>query len=131
MIPVPSLKGRRSISLAAAGALFAGIVNGLLGTGAGTVFFLITQKLYRTDGDVGAKDCFACAMAAVVPVSLLSLVNYPADAAGGDLLLPLLIPGAVGGLLGALLSDRIGQKTLKKIFAAVTVFGGAYMIAGR
>ncbi|MBQ2468421.1 MAG: sulfite exporter TauE/SafE family protein, partial [Clostridia bacterium] len=72
-----------------------------------------------------------CAMAAVFPVSLLSLLTYSGSAAGDGLLFSLLIPGALGGLLGAFLSGRIGRKTLKKVFAAVVIFGGAYMIAGR
>ena len=128
---VPGKKGRRSLCLAVVGALFAGAVNGLLGTGAGTVFFLISRRLYKDDASVGAKDSFALAMTAVFPVSLLSLFTYAGDGPAGGLFFPLLLPAAAGGLLGAFLSDRIGQKTLKKIFAAVVVFGGAYMIAGR
>ena len=131
MTVVPGKKGRASLCLAAVGALFAGVVNGMLGTGAGTVFFLISRRLYKNDSSVGAKDCFALAMTAVFPVSLLSLVTYAEGGPSGDLLFPLLLPAAAGGLLGAFLSDRIGQKTLKKIFAAVVVFGGAYMIVGR
>ena len=131
MTLLPGKKGRASLSLAALGALFAGVVNGLLGAGAGTVFFFITQRIYRDDPGIGAEDCFACAMAAVFPVSLLSLLTYSGSAAGDGLLFSLLIPGALGGLLGAFLSGRIGRKTLKKVFAAVVIFGGAYMIAGR
>ncbi len=128
---IPGKKGRASLSLAALGALFAGTVNGLLGTGAGTVFFLVAQRIYRDDPEIGAEDCFACAMAAVFPVSLLSLLTYPQSAAGEDILLSLLIPVSLGGLLGAFLSEKIGRGALKKIFAAVVIFGGAYMIAGR
>ena len=131
MTLIPGNKGRASLRLAVLGGLFAGVVNGLLGTGAGTVFFFITQRIYRDDPGIGAEDCFACAMAAVFPVSLLSLFTYPSVNAGSDLLPALLIPAALGGLLGAFLSGRIGRKTLKKVFAAVVIFGGAYMIAGR
>lgn len=130
MTVVPGKGGRTSLSLAVFGALSAGVLNGLLGTGAGTVFYLIAKRIYGNDPEVGADDCFALAMAAVFPVSLLSLVTYPSGEAG-DLLLPLLIPGALGGICGAFLSGRLGQKTLKKLFAAVVVFGGAYMLFGR
>ena len=131
MTVIPGNKGRASLCLALLGGLFAGAVNGLLGTGAGTVFFLVAQRIFRDDPGTDAKDSFACAMAAVFPVSLISLFTYPQEKAAGDLAPVLLIPAALGGLLGAFLSDRIGQTALKKIFAAVAVFGGAYMIVGR
>ena len=52
---IPGKKGRASLSLAALGALFAGTVNGLLGTGAGTVFFLVAQRIYRDDLQTGDR----------------------------------------------------------------------------
>jgi uncharacterized membrane protein YfcA len=125
---IPGKKGRSALLLAVLGGLFAGCVNGLLGTGAGTVFFLLAERIYRDDPDVGAKDCFALAMAAVFPVSLASLLTYSPEGTDSGLLFTLIVPGALGGLLGAFLSRRIGQKALKKAFAAVVAFGGAYMV---
>lgn len=128
---MPEKRGMGFFLLAVLGSLFAGIVNGVLGTGAGTVFFLVMRRIFRDSDDVSPKDCFAASMTAVLPVSLMSLFTYAGEATeSGDLLLTLVLPGAAGGLLGAFLSDRLAQKTLKKIFAAVVIFGGAYMVFG-
>ena len=125
MTVMPEKRGMGFFLLAVLGSLFAGIVNGVLGTGAGTVFFLVMRRIFRDSDDVSPKDCFAASMTAVLPVSLMSLFTYTGEATeSGDLLLTLVLPGAAGGLLGAFLSDRLAQKTLKKIF------GGAYMVFG-
>ncbi len=117
-----------SFAAAAAGAVAAGAVNGLIGSGAGTVFYFVCRSLGKKGGDAG-KDHFAAAMAAVLPISLLSLTTYPPAAAGDpNVLFTLILPGAAGGLLGAFLSDKMKSGTLSRIFAALTVFGGIYMI---
>ena len=109
----------------------AGVVNGILGTGAGTVLYFLFRKTAGNRGGSSPKDCFCAAMAAVFPISLISAATYPESVTGGDgLLLPLIIPAALGGLLGAAISEKADSDVLKKTFAVIVSAGGAYMLFG-
>ena len=113
------------------GALSAGAVNGLLGTGAGTVLYFLYRRAKKGADGGGAKECFCAAMTAVLPLSLLSALTYSREAADGTgLLLPLIVPAALGGLLGAAISERARPDALRLAFSLIVTFGGVYMLFG-
>ncbi len=113
------------------GALSAGVVNGLLGTGAGTALYFLYRRAKKSAGGGGAKECFCAAMTAVLPLSLLSALTYSREAADGTgLLLPLIVPAALGGLLGAAISERARPDALRLAFSLIVTFGGVYMLFG-
>lgn len=119
---------KAKFAVAALGSSLAGAVNGMLGTGAGTVFYFICLIVYG-GGDDRSKDHLATAMAAVFPLSVISLFTFPGAAENSSLsFFTLILPAAAGGLAGALLAGRIRGKILKSLFAAVSVAGGVNMI---
>ena len=115
-------------AVAAAGAVLAGAVNGILGTGAGTVFYFVCLAVSGGDGDT-SKDNLSTAMAAVFPLSVISLFTYRGvGAMGAGEFFTLVLPSAAGGLAGALFAEKMRGKVLKSVFAAVSVAGGINMI---
>ena len=106
-------------------AVFAGIINGLIGTGGGVVIFYILKKLYGAD----TKKAFSSVMATVLPMTLLSALIYERSGAGAFYLsLPYLLPAALGGLSGAMLFERIKTGTLKTAFSLMLAVSGALML---
>jgi uncharacterized membrane protein YfcA len=136
--------------------LAAGIVNGLLGTGGGVIVILTLGALYRQAGgesvpcspekgahpmgdrpiavdvrhDVG-RDIPAASLLAMLPVSILSAVQY---AAAGRLELssfaPLLLPCLIGGVVGGVALDRVRLPLLGKLFSAILIVSGIRMLLG-
>ncbi len=120
--------GAAKLAVAAAGSVAAGVVNGILGTGAGTVFYFVCFAVFRDPSD-RSKDFLATAMAAVFPLSAISLFTYPGALSDDSrAFFTLILPAAAGGLAGALLADKMQSKILKSLFAAVSVAGGINMI---
>lgn len=111
---------------AVAGSVFAGVVNGLLGTGAGIVLTFIFAKICA---DYSPKDCFVSAMAAVIPISVFSLFTY-GGAGEFDIIymISVVIPAALGGLLGAYIGARARAEHLRRIFALLVIWAGVKMI---
>lgn len=105
----------------------AGFVNGLLGSGGGILaVFGLTSLI--TDGD-GKRDVFANALAVMIPVSLVSAISYISagrtDLEGFGIYI---IPAAIGGVIGAVLLDKIRVPVIKKLFAALVIWSGIYLM---
>ena len=108
--------------------LCAGIVNGLLGAGGGILIVFGLSPLVGHDKE-GKRDIFANALAVMFPVSVISLIGYlRAGRVTLDGFYEYLIPCAVGGLVGALLLDRIKISFVQKLFAAIVIWSGFWMI---
>ena len=116
------------IVLCSATAVFAGVINGLLGTGGGIILTFLFSYVFKSYGH-SAKDNLVSAMAVVLPVSVFSLTTYEAGylSSTSDLL-AVVIPSAVGGLAGAWLSNRLKPVILEKIFALIVIYAGITMI---
>ena len=75
------------------------------------------------------KDVLACAMAVILPVSLISLFTYSSGYFDSFThFLATAIPAGIGGLAGAYLSDKVSAVFIRKLFAAVVIYAGANMI---
>lgn len=116
------------IILCSVGALIAGVVNGLLGTGGGIVLSFLFAYVFRGIPH-NSGDNFVSAMAVILPVSVLSLTTYESGYVTSVRdLLAVVIPSAAGGLAGAWLSCRIRPVVLEKIFALLVIYAGFNMI---
>ncbi len=124
-------KGRRTVLRLTVFGLCAGIVNGLLGAGGGILIVFGLAPLLSHDPE-GQRDVFANALAVMFPVSIVSMIGY---AAAGRFSLDgfahYLIPCTIGGLVGAFLLGRIKISFLQKIFAAIVIWSGIYMVISR
>ena len=111
--------------------LTAGVVNGFLGSGGGIIIILslvLLRKYKKTPQGEPSND-FPTAIAAILPMSLVSLARY-ADGGHVDLRFAVILalPAALGGLCGALLLGKLKLDLVRKIFAALIVISGVIMI---
>ena len=108
-----------------AASFVAGTVNALFGTGAGMIFILILNLLYRN----AQKEVFASVSFAVLILSAVSAVMY---ARSGIFSLSdswyYAVCGAVGGIIGAFLLEKIRAKYLNIILALLLLYSGVRMI---
>lgn len=100
----------------------AGAVNGLFGGGGGIPLALLLTRWAK----VREKIAFACCVAVILPVCLVSVAVY---ALRGGLQLgaamPYLVGGAAGGLLGAKLFKNVKPTLLRRLFGIFLLYGGA------
>ncbi len=106
--------------------IFAGLLNGIFGSGGG----IIAVTLYRKGG-FDQKKAQATSLFLTV---LLSSVSVFLCFSKGDFSLSELLPFLPGGILGAVsagfLLKKISPEMLKKLFGAVLVFSGARILWG-
>lgn len=121
-------KAKRKLSLlrlCVAGVL-SGVANGLLGAGGG---ILVVFGLRGLEGDLEARDLFASALCVMLPVSVISCIQY---ALAGNLNTEgfgiYAIPAVAGGLLGGMLLGRIGGAALKKLFGVLVIYSGILLM---
>lgn len=106
----------------------AGFVNGLLGAGGGIIIVFAMMPILSESGS-SARDVFANALAVMLPVSFVSLISYfLSGRLVGERFGIYVLPAAIGGLVGAYILDKMNVSLLKKIFAAIVIWSGIYMI---
>lgn len=107
----------------------AGFVNGFLGAGGGIILVFTLSAMYKSEGERRVKDVFAMSVAAILPISVVSVLSYSfnthADFTGCG---KFIVPAVIGGLCGAFLSEKIKTSSLKILFALITVFAGVNMM---
>ena len=116
------------------GGLTAGLLNGLLGAGGGIIAVLVLGHIQKRAGiaesGIGdSRDLFANALAAMLPVTVISLLGY-LSRGGLDVSdnLYLIIPAIIGGTAGALLLDRLSVNTARRIFTVIVILSGIVML---
>ena len=109
---------------AAAGGAGAGLLNGLLGAGGGTVVVPLLSVL-----GVQGKKSHATALMVIVPLSLVSAVLYLIEGrfTVGDAW-PYLPGCLIGALLGSWLLPRIATGWLKLVFGGLLLWGGIRLL---
>ena len=109
---------RKGWCAAAGGA--AGLINGFFGGGGG----MVLVPLLAGKCGLGQRRAFATSVAIIAPLCALSAGIYylrrdldPAAA------LPYLIGGLVGGLIGGKVYRRLSMALLRRVFAALILYG--------
>ena len=130
-----SLQNKRSGVSAAvftAGAGFlAGVCNGMIGCGGGIIIVYALSNLYAGDPERTPQDVFASAVAAILPMSLVSSLIYTASGVDGAGAVKYIVPAVTGGIVGAFLLDKIKQGFLRRLFAVLVMWAGVSMILRR
>ena len=106
----------------------AGVANGLLGAGGGTVIVFGIAKVLG-DSLRDGNDVFATALCVMLPVSAVSCIIYIlrghiSTQGFGAFAIPALIGGAVGGLL----LGKVKESWVKRLFAVLVVISGILLI---
>ena len=103
----------------------AGLVNGLFGSGGGTIVvpslvFLLKLKDYKAH---------ATAIPIILPLSIISVIVYLFNnKVPFDIAFYVVIGGLVGSYLGAKFLNKIPVKYLRKIFGSVIIYTAIRMI---
>ena len=125
------MNGRRKdeITLALCGiaALFAGMINGFIGTGGGVIMLFLLRRICKKD----EKQAFASVALTVLPMAVISAAVYFIN--DHTLLFSALpyIPFALaGGALGAYLLGKIKVRYVSLLFSALSVFAGTAALLG-
>jgi uncharacterized membrane protein YfcA len=118
MTPDPAMPSRRTLKLAAVGTL-AGIFSGLFGVGGGTV---IVPLLIFWFG-YGERLATGTSLAAIVLIGLLGVLAQGGIYGNVHLLtgLWLSIPAVAGVVAGTAIQQRIPQRAVSLLFAALLV----------
>lgn len=105
--------------------LFAGLCNGLFGSGGGTI--LVPGMVFI----LGLEDhkAHATAIMVILPLTILSTIVYQ----GNDYIhwptaLRVISGGAVGSLVGARLFNKIPAKILRKVFGVFMIIAALRMV---
>lgn len=129
------------------GGVFAGIINGFLGTGGGILLWFLLEKIYKGNkaknqkqekqkyddydeyDEYDEKDAFASVLPVTCALSVISVVMYIIKGKinfSFDNLIYL--PSAiVGGICGAYLLNKIKVEWLKHIFSFLVIYAGLSM----
>ena len=105
--------------------LFAGFLNGFLGTGGGMVLSLGLRRLYPEEM---AKN-LALSTASMLVFSIMSTILYTIQGhIGGSHILPVILPALIGGALGACLSPRLGRQGLDLLLSCMLLYSGLTLL---
>lgn len=107
--------------------VFAGFINGFLGTGGGIVLVFLLDAVWKNREK--KQQIFATTLSVTAVYSIISLFIYSKGASFNiKELLPFCIMGAAGGMAGAFFSGKIKLEILKALFAVICIIGGLNMI---
>ena len=117
----------RIVILVALGAA-AGTVNGLFGTGGGTLMVLLLPRVCK---ELEGGRLFANVCAAILPISVVSAFTYSRFSPPDVTAIWVAVSAVAGGAIGAVLLGRIKPRALKLIFSAVMAVSGVVMLVVR
>ena len=102
--------------------IFAGVVNGLLGTGGGTLLMPFLYKYLNNE-----KDAHRAVVMFILPLSIVSVSAYTVQPKS-YLTIPVCMGAAVGGFVGYKLSKKVSIILLKLIFGLIIIFSGVRIL---
>ncbi len=118
-------KKKRTLWIAAVGGLTAGFLNGLFGSGGGTVIVPFLEEFLDQD----EHKAHATAILIILCFTLVSLIFYGMrDHLDYWLALKVSAGGVVGGLVGAKLLKRLSGGVIRKIFGACMILAAVRMV---
>jgi hypothetical protein len=104
--------------------VFAGLVNGFLGSGGGMI--IVSGLVFI---GMEQKNAHASSLLVIAPISLVSFfVYYSNGYINWEDSVPLLIGSVAGGVAGAFFLNKINKKVLEWIFTGIIIFSGVRMI---
>ena len=105
----------------------AGLVNGLLGAGGGILVVLSLSAMMGIAEE--KRDLYANALCVMLPISAVSCLRY---AFAGRMQIEgfgvYALPAIAGGVVGGILLGRMKAPMLKKLFGALVIWSGIFMI---
>ncbi len=102
-----------------------GIVNGLFGSGGGTLLVPCMEKFLKTE----PQKAHAGAIAVILPLSVISIFLYLKRLnVGMYTLLPVCLGGIPGGFIGAKILGKISPGQLHLVFGIFMLLGGIRMV---
>lgn len=108
--------------------LLAGLVNGLLGVGGGTVLVPALTLWHGIDD----HDAHGTTLATILPTAVASTLIYARKGfLDPGLALRIAIGGAVGGFIGARLLRLLPEPTLRKVFSWFLIAAGLQLLIWR
>ncbi len=99
-------------------AFISGVLNGMFGTGGGTVALPLLKRVTNDE-----KTAFQTVQLFVLPLAILSSVTYQKSEKVSGIGL-MCLSALLGGVLGAFFSNKIKVKYLKLLFGAVILYVG-------
>ncbi len=105
--------------------LVAGLVNGLFGSGGGTIVVPALVFLMGVDD----YKAHATAISIILPLSIIStIVYFTNDSIPFNIVVPVTIGGVFGSFIGAKLLNKIPINILRKIFGSIIIYTAIRMI---
>ncbi|MBE7054096.1 MAG: sulfite exporter TauE/SafE family protein [Ruminococcaceae bacterium] len=105
--------------------LITGICNGLFGSGGGSVFVPLSQKMLNLE----TKKSHATAIFIILPLTLISLFFYTKSGYFNfKITLLASVGGIIGGFLGAKLLKKLKSKYVKKVFGIFMIIAAVRMV---
>ena len=116
---------KRHLLLCAAGGILAGFLNGLFGSGGGTVIVPFLEIFLKVD----PKKSHATAILIILGFTLVSLLFYGFfGTLNFQLALKVSIGGVIGGFLGAKLLGKLTFSAIHKIFGIFMMIAAVRMV---
>ncbi len=105
--------------------LVGGFVNGLLGSGGGTLLVPSMERFMKVE----SHKAHATAIIIILPLSIVSAVVYLwGERLDWLMIAKISLGGVAGGFVGAKLLNKISGKWLHKIFGIIILVGAFNMI---
>ncbi len=105
--------------------LFTGFINGLFGSGGGTV--LVPCLVFL----MGVEDhkAHATAISIILPMSILSsIIYYKYNVVDISLTLKVAIGSVAGGIIGSMLLNKLSVNVLRKFFGIIMIIAAIRMV---
>lgn len=102
-----------------------GLINGLFGSGGGTV--LVPCLVFLMD--VEDHKAHATAISIILPLSILSsIIYYRYNVVDLTLTAKVAIGSVMGGIVGSLLLNRLSVNVLRKVFGVIMIAAAVRMV---